>query len=221
MSTSNTDLVLGDVPAFGIHDGARIVECSPELAEMFGYASPALIVGQPSIDFIDPEYRNQSLLEVMNSSNGPYDSVGIRADGTRFRIQISAHNVQHEGQECRLFFVRDLSPRALVVDDDDLIRNMVCLFCHNAGYRPLMANSAESALRIFRAGAFAVIVTDILMPGMSGKELATQLRAADRSVPIVFMSGSEEMPALDANSRFIAKPFTADDFADALGAILG
>src|SRR5215471_15523209 len=101
-----------DVPAFGIHDGATMVECSPELARMFGYASTGDMIGHPPLQFVDPAHRDQSIIEVMSKGGGPYSSVGLRGDGVRFRIEISAHAIQHNNSEARLVLVRDMSPKA-------------------------------------------------------------------------------------------------------------
>ena len=210
----------GDAPAFGIHDGARIVECSPDLAEMFGYDSPDEAVGKEALHFIDERYRDQSTKEVLASGGGPYASVGLRLDGVRFRIEISAFQVRYRRSECRLFLVRDLSPRALIVDDNNIVRNMTALLFRKLGYSAVTADSAENAVRAFRKGSFAVVLTDVVMPQVDGVELAARLRAMDSTLPILLMSGySDVQIPLDEYSRLMKKPFGIEDLSRGLASL--
>lgn len=210
----------GDAPAFGIHDGAKIVECSPDLAEMFGFDSPDELLGCEPLDFIGEEYRDQAVKAVLASGGGPYCSVGVRADGVKFRIEISAHLIRYRASDCRLFLVRDLSPRALVVDDNNVVRNMTGLLFRKLGYSVVIADSADTALRFFRPGEFAVVLTDIVMPQIDGIELAARLRTADATVPILLMSGySDARIPLDEHSRLMKKPFGIEDLSRALASL--
>jgi PAS domain S-box-containing protein len=210
-----------DAPAYGIHDGAKIVFCSPELADMFGYSSPDEMTSKPPLEFVDPRYHNQSIIEIMSDKDGgPYRSVGIRSDGLRFSIEVSGFPVRWEKAVARLILVRDVSPLALIVDDSAVIRNMMSLLVRQLGYRALVAESAESALRCFRPGAFALVITDIVMPHSSGAELMGRLRDSDGELPVLLMSGSTDHPlTLDENARFIRKPFGMEELSQAIGTL--
>jgi CheY-like chemotaxis protein len=206
--------VIGDSPAFGIHDGAKMVECSPDLAEMFGHEFPDEMIGREPLSFIDPAHQDQSTKEILGNGGGPYCSVGLRADGVKFRIEVTAHCVRYRGRQARLVLIRDLSPRALVVDDNEVVRNMVSLLFRKLGYRALAADSAEAALHMFRPGVFQVVLSDIVMPGAGGIQLALQLRAADATVPVLLMSGySEKYVPLDEYTRLLKKPFGIEDLS--------
>src|SRR5690242_14762877 len=156
---SGTVDTMDEAPAFGMHDGAKILECSPDLAEMFGYDSPEDVVGCSPLEFIDPGCRDQSTEEVLNTGGGPYRSVGLRLDRVKFPIEISGYPVRYRGHNARMILVRDLSPRVLIVDDNDVVRNMTALLFRKLGYRVIRAESAYAALGVFRPEAFAVVLT--------------------------------------------------------------
>lgn len=197
------------LPAHGVHDGARIVECSPDLAAMFGYTTPQMILGRNLLDFIDPAYHDQSAQQVLSADQElAYPSVGVKANGARFRVEASARLVRYQDKQARLILVRDLSPIALVVDDDCVIANMVCQLLGRLGYRTLAVDSGSAALAEFSAGQLALVTTDIVMPGMNGRELGERMRSLDATQPILYMSGfNEERIDFDAHSHFIGKPF--------------
>src|SRR5918998_437622 len=81
--------------------------------------------------------------------------------------------------------------RALVVDDSPDITEMLAAVLRHAGYTVSSAQSAPDALEMALAKHFDVIVSDIGMPGMTGHELATTLRALPeyRGVPMVAVTG--------------------------------
>jgi CheY-like chemotaxis protein len=113
------------------------------------------------------------------------------------------------------------SGRILVVDDDAVSREVFSLLLLRQGYGVETADSGESALLHLRATGDAlpkVILADMQMPGISGYELATQLReVCGAGTMLLAMSGSE--PGLEARRSFdgfLLKPFTMDDLASAI-----
>jgi CheY-like chemotaxis protein len=113
------------------------------------------------------------------------------------------------------------SGRILVVDDDAVSREVFSLLLLRQGYGVEMADSGESALLHLRATGDAlpkVILADMQMPGISGYELATQLReVCGAGTMLLAMSGSEPGPeARRSFDGFLLKPFTMDDLASAI-----
>jgi two-component system, cell cycle sensor histidine kinase and response regulator CckA len=100
----------------------------------------------------------------------------------------------------------------LVVEDQRQVRELACAILKEFGYQILEASDCEEALRLVEAhaGPLHLLLTDVVMPGISGPELATRLTAV-RSLPVLFMSGySDRMEACqDAETAYIQKPFTA------------
>lgn len=103
----------------------------------------------------------------------------------------------------------------LVVDDAETIRKMVCAMLEQHGYECLEASDGQEALRALEDGSGGVhlVLTDVLMPGMGGAELATHLARVRPEVRVMFMSGYADDPAVKemehAPAMFLAKPFTA------------
>jgi nitrogen-specific signal transduction histidine kinase/CheY-like chemotaxis protein len=114
----------------------------------------------------------------------------------------------------------------LVVEDDDQLRKMACWMLRGKGYTVLEASTGAEALRVAEhASDVALVLTDMVMPGMSGGELACQLRALNPKIRILFMSGySDEVVAQRsptiAESGFIQKPFTPQTLAMKLRSLL-
>jgi two-component system cell cycle sensor histidine kinase/response regulator CckA len=101
----------------------------------------------------------------------------------------------------------------LVVDDAETVRKMVCAMLEQNGYGCLEACDGHQALQAIEDEPVHLVLTDIVMPGMGGAELATRLAHERPDVRIMFMSGYTEDPLLHHVGRmpslFLAKPFTA------------
>ena len=115
--------------------------------------------------------------------------------------------------------------RILVVDDTALVRNVTRRMLEAGGYEVLEATSAEEALATFRAldPRPRVVLSDVVMPGMRGPELAGALRAIEPAVRVVLVSGTVEGPEVPLPSGvvFLEKPFALDKLLGTLRAALG
>ncbi|VTT98023.1 response regulator receiver protein : Response regulator receiver protein OS=Frankia sp. (strain CcI3) GN=Francci3_3461 PE=4 SV=1: Response_reg [Gemmataceae bacterium] len=105
----------------------------------------------------------------------------------------------------------------LVVDDEAAVRDFIRLALVHSGFSVRVAVDARDALRTFldHPGEFALVVTDIRMPGRSGTELADDIRAAAPGVPVVFMSGysggtSRQPITLPPGAVVLDKPFSVE-----------
>ena len=96
----------------------------------------------------------------------------------------------------------------LVVDDDDDVRRMVERVLRRAGYTVLTAVSGPDALA--RAGSYSgtidLLLTDVVMPGMTGQELIRELSHDRPLLQVIFMSGYHQGAPIDAK-QFVSKPF--------------
>lgn len=94
----------------------------------------------------------------------------------------------------------------LVVDDEEIPRTLRKLVLQKQGYDVIAAPSGAEALEIIRRGGIDMILTDQLMPGMTGTELAKTVKAAQPSMPVILVSGVNEIP-MDAifADRFVSK----------------
>jgi CheY-like chemotaxis protein len=107
----------------------------------------------------------------------------------------------------------------LLVDDEDLIRAATSQMLADIGYTVLEMTSAKEALRHVGDPRLALVVTDHLMPGMSGTELARQVRAMAPDVPILIISGYAEVEDVAPDLPRLMKPFRESELAAALAAL--
>jgi two-component system cell cycle sensor histidine kinase/response regulator CckA len=116
--------------------------------------------------------------------------------------------------------VRRGSETILLVEDEDAVRDLTRRCLEARGYRVLQASSAEEATHVLAShGArLDLLLTDVVMPGASGPELARRLQAERPDLNVLFVSGytDDSMVAqrvLDPGASFLQKPFTPDTLA--------
>jgi two-component system cell cycle sensor histidine kinase/response regulator CckA len=101
----------------------------------------------------------------------------------------------------------------LVVDDEDLLLTMSQAILTSYGYKVVLANSGQKALEILseKNGEIDLVITDLVMPGMSGRELVEEIRLSSPETPILCTSGYI-WPGHQANERgYLQKPFTTEE----------
>jgi CheY-like chemotaxis protein len=103
--------------------------------------------------------------------------------------------------------------RVLVVDDEPLVRASTADMLTDMGYEVKEAESGAEALALARAGELDLVVTDHLMPGLSGTELAAVLRREKPGLPILIVSGYADLEGLPADLPRLTKPFRQADLA--------
>lgn len=106
---------------------------------------------------------------------------------------------------------------ALLVDDEALVRMSTADMLTDMGYSVIEAGSAEEALRLLEGGLGPdLMVTDHLMSGMNGTDLAQILRSDYPEIRILIISGYAEIDGIDPNFLRLTKPFTSADLATKL-----
>ena len=102
----------------------------------------------------------------------------------------------------------------LLVEDEDGVRRLSTRALENAGWQVLSAASGEAAMQMLEAASEppAVLVSDVVMPGMDGTQVVRAVRARFPAMPVVLVSGYSESAALeglpDEDLNFLAKPYT-------------
>jgi len=120
------------------------------------------------------------------------------------------------------------SDRVLLVEDEREVRAYARLVLDDAGFRVVEAADGREALAVASrlTGPPAILVTDVLMPGMSGPELAAELTAAHPGLPVLYLSGyvdderREQLLRDTPSSRFLAKPFRPAELVAAVDGVL-
>jgi two-component system cell cycle sensor histidine kinase/response regulator CckA len=101
----------------------------------------------------------------------------------------------------------------LVVDDETLLLTMADAILTEFGYKVLTANSGQKALHMLEQPESNVdmVITDLVMPGMGGRELMERIRAHGLTMPILTMSGYVLPEDKQSQSGYLQKPFTSSD----------
>jgi CheY-like chemotaxis protein len=116
----------------------------------------------------------------------------------------------------------------LLVEDRDEVRGLTTEILKSCGYRVLEAKSGVEALSICRgyADTIGLVITDVMMPGMTGPELGAQIKSLHPQMKILYMSGYASENVLDDktlahSAGFLEKPFSATKLAATVRQILG
>jgi CheY-like chemotaxis protein len=118
-----------------------------------------------------------------------------------------------------------LAATVLVVDDDPDVRKFLVETLDTLGYHVLEAEDGYAGLSLFAKSSPHLVIVDYAMPGLSGAEMARELRLRRPDLPILFASGYAETAAieavLDANTAILKKPFDVGRFHEAIIELLG
>ncbi|HEY1584427.1 MAG TPA: response regulator, partial [Polyangia bacterium] len=138
-------------------------------------------------------------------------------DGTTFKIYLPT--IDALATSARLPAARAQGGRetVLLVEDEDQVRAVACAILRRQGYNVLDARHADDALLLCNrhAGAIHLILTDVVMPRISGPELARRLAAVRPNMKILFMSGYTDDTVFRhgvaaTELAFVQKPFTPE-----------
>jgi signal transduction histidine kinase/ActR/RegA family two-component response regulator len=144
--------------------------------------------------------------------------------GTRFSVLLPREGVQANGEvPVPLPSPAPGRETVLLVEDDPTVRSVTGRMLRELGYTVLEAGSASEARTVAATadGRIDLLLTDVVMPGGSGRELAEALARTQPGLPVVFMSGYTadvilRQGVVQDKVAFLSKPFTADALAEAL-----
>jgi signal transduction histidine kinase/putative methionine-R-sulfoxide reductase with GAF domain len=164
---------------------------------------------------------------IVKQSGGEIQVHSEMGRGTEFRIYLPC--CHEEGSSITLPEPTELLPRGsetiLVVEDDERVRRFTSNLLRRLGYTVLEAQDGIAALEqaAALAGPIDLVVTDVVMPRMGGRDLAARIRAAKPDVPVLFMSGypGDGVRLTDAGpSDLVPKPFSAEILASRIRRVL-
>ncbi len=121
--------------------------------------------------------------------------------------------------------IRAEGDAVLVVDDDEMIRNMLVGVLSRSGYKALAASGADEALAIVRTRKIGLVLSDILMPVRTGLDLVIRIREEFPSLPVVLMTGYTDRfdpdEARQAGAdQFVGKPFRSEDILNTVHVLM-
>ena len=166
---------------------------------------------------------------VVTDAGGTISLESQPGQGTRVRVRLPASSagVPADAPVDRSAAAAGHGRRILVVEDEDGVRDIVCRILTKAGYEVHAAGDPQEALKfcLDRSPHIDALLSDVIMPGMSGTQLAAELRAGRPDLPVLFMSGYTSGPApggqeLPPDAPLIYKPFQADQLLHAVHQLL-
>jgi PAS domain S-box-containing protein len=153
--------------------------------------------------------------------------------GTTVRVYLPWAEAEPVAEEPTRSVVRDDVPArgtetVLLVEDEEMVRRMTREVLEGAGYHVLEASSGFEALRVSsgHGGRLDLLLTDVVMPGMSGRELAERLAPVRPGIKVLYMSGHTDDAIFhhgvtQAGTGFLQKPFTPDALERRVRDLLG
>jgi len=156
---------------------------------------------------------------IVNQNNGFIDVASEPGKGTAFKIYLPRHggDVVEKGKVVEAEIPRGRGETILIVEDDAPVLGLTRRTLEALGYEALTSSNPKEALTIARKHPEQIhlLITDVILPDMSGKELATEISKIRPGIPILYMSGyTADVIAphgiLDEGIHFIGKPFTPD-----------
>lgn len=161
--------------------------------------------------------------------NGGFVEVDSRVgEGTTFKLYFPKHEVDTEIVDAATIAQGVTGNETiLLVEDDDQVRKLASRLLRQLGYRVIEAGGAGEAAGIFFESRTDIdlLFTDVVMPGMNGKQLSKLLGTTKPKLKVLFMSGYNEeitdrLGKLDKSTNFIAKPFSSGDLSQKVRQVL-
>jgi CheY-like chemotaxis protein len=143
--------------------------------------------------------------------------------GTTFKIYLPRIEEDTESLKPSAVSTKSLqgSETILLVEDEEIVRKLACTILQKNGYKVLEAPNGEEALRIVQGqngNPIHLLVTDVVMPGMSGRQLADRLERLRPEMKVLYISGYTDNAiahhgVLEKGINYIQKPFTLEGLA--------
>ena len=171
-----------------------------------------------------------TVYSIVEHAGGAIDVDTEVGRGTTFHIYLprtTEHDSATEVRERPLASPLRGAETMLLVEDDDKVRGLIANALAQAGYSVLNAAGGEQALAIVRAypDPIHLLLTDVVMPGLNGREVAERVRTLRPSTRILFMSGHSDDSLLrsgieTSGAQFIQKPFPMEALLSKIGETL-
>ncbi|MFI1995648.1 PAS domain S-box protein [Actinoplanes sp. NPDC020271] len=164
---------------------------------------------------------------IVTEAEGSINVYSERGIGTTFRIYLPLATTTADTATSppapRTTPPRGDGSTVLVVEDEPALARVVTRILTNAGYHVLTAADASEALGLYEQHGCDTLLTDVIMPGISGRRLAELLHERQPGLPVLYMSGYSNgllgtTHILDEDLAFLEKPFTAADLLHELAA---
>ena len=165
---------------------------------------------------------------IVTQSGGTVTVDSVLACGTCFHIYLPMHEkVENDQAEESVTPLVGGTESILIVEDEEIVRSLTQHLLEGWGYQVFVAEDGKSACALFEArqGQIDLLLTDVIMPAMSGQVLATHLREQQPDLKVVYMSGYThdfigQHGILEDEVTLLRKPFTREDLSGKIRAVL-
>jgi CheY-like chemotaxis protein len=166
---------------------------------------------------------------IVEQSGGTIEVDSAPGLGTSFRIELPRVEEAVSAPATPVLSVapKDGTETILLVEDESVVRRLVAEILETTGYTVLQAADGPSALELLQRHKAPVdlLLTDLVMPGMSGREVAQVVTQMHPDTHVVYMSGYtgsviDHHGIVEDGVTFVQKPFSADDLSRALRSLL-
>jgi two-component system cell cycle sensor histidine kinase/response regulator CckA len=166
---------------------------------------------------------------IVKQSGGFINVYSEPGEGTTFRIYFPKHVGQKDEikSEVAREIISSRGEMVLLVEDESATRKMGQKILERLGYKAFAAGTPDEAIQLAaeHSGEFHLLITDVVMPGMNGRDLANRLSALYPGIKTLFMSGYTanviaHRGVLEEGVQFIQKPFSMKDLAIKIREIL-
>jgi len=147
--------------------------------------------------------------------------------GTTFKIYLPRVDAPVNGHRRPATLLRKGTETVLLVEDEDAVRSVATRILRAAGYTVLAASRATEALEVLarQAGTVHLLITDVVLPGMSGPELALKVSETHPQLRVLFTSGYADDAILrhgllHQQAHFVGKPYTVEELTAAVRSVL-
>ncbi len=166
---------------------------------------------------------------IVKNHNGFIDVQSAPGSGTTFTLYFpAAAGIAMDSLPAEARADRNHTGTILVVDDEQVLREMLFEFLSDAGYVVHIASNGSEALELFRSHRESIdlVITDLGMPGMGGEELYRQLRAIDAGVRVMvssgFVDGTTKEQLLDSGiCGILKKPYRLNAIREEIITVMG
>jgi two-component system, cell cycle sensor histidine kinase and response regulator CckA len=164
---------------------------------------------------------------IVEQSNGTIWVYSEPGQGTTFKIYFPCHDQLPSPPPVHTHTSTVGSETILLVEDERAVRNLTKRILQAAGYTVLEAGNGSDALALIEShrGTIDLLLTDVVMPGMNGRELAARIASLRPGIKVLYTSGYTDDAilrhgVLDDTSRFISKPYTPLDLTRRVRSLL-